>query len=182
MPFSMLPPHHVLKNMCHPGRCLLSRWFSCFCHQHCVHLPIVFLWTQWDRSFFCEMPAIVSKACTGKHQEETVVSVSAVFNLTCPLSIILVSYACILSTVVRTPSTTGRRKTFSTCSSHLTVVSLFFGTAISMYLRPRTPSSIGQLKVSSVLYITVTPALNPVIYSLRNKEVIQALRKAVAKM
>uniref|UniRef100_A0A8C3IDG6 Olfactory receptor n=1 Tax=Chrysemys picta bellii TaxID=8478 RepID=A0A8C3IDG6_CHRPI len=131
--------------------------------------------------FLCEMPAMVSLACAGKGQAQIVMSVSCVFTLVCPLSLIVLSYARILGTVLNIPSTAGRHKAFSTCSSHLAVVSLFFGTVISMYLRPRSSSSVGQLKTSSVFYITVTPVLNPIIYSLRNKEVICALRKMMGK-
>ncbi|XP_067388363.1 olfactory receptor 2D2-like [Emydura macquarii macquarii] len=132
--------------------------------------------------FLCEMPAMVSLACAGKDQAQTVMWVSCVFTLVCPLSLIILSYACILGTVLNIPSTTGRHKAFSTCSSHLVVVSLFFGTVISMYLRPRSSSSMGQLKTSSVFYITVTPVLNPLIYSLRNTEVICALRKTTRRL
>ncbi|XP_032639178.1 olfactory receptor 2C1-like [Chelonoidis abingdonii] len=131
--------------------------------------------------FLCEMPAMVSLACAGKGQAQIVMSVSCVFTLLCPLSLIVLSYARILGTVLNIPSTAGRHKAFSTCSSHLVVVSLFFGTVISMYLRPTSSSSVGQLKTSSVFYITVTPVLNPIIYSLRNKEVICALRKMMGK-
>ncbi|XP_034643589.1 olfactory receptor-like protein OLF3 [Trachemys scripta elegans] len=131
--------------------------------------------------FLCEMPAMVSLACAGKGQAQIVMSVSCVFTLVCPFSLIVLSYARILGTVLNIPSTAGRHKAFSTCSSHLVVVSLFFGTVISMYLRPRSSSSVGQLKTSSVFYITVTPVLNPIIYSLRNKEVICALRKMMGK-
>uniref|UniRef100_A0A8C8RMR5 Olfactory receptor n=1 Tax=Pelusios castaneus TaxID=367368 RepID=A0A8C8RMR5_9SAUR len=131
--------------------------------------------------FLCEMPAMVSLACAGKDQAHIVMSISCVFTLVCPLFSIILSYAFILGTILNIPSTEGRHKAFSTCSSHLVVVSLFFGTVISMYLRPRSSSSMGQLKTSSVFYIAVTPMLNPLIYSLRNKEVKAALSKALRK-
>uniref|UniRef100_K7FRR5 Olfactory receptor n=1 Tax=Pelodiscus sinensis TaxID=13735 RepID=K7FRR5_PELSI len=131
--------------------------------------------------FLCEMPAMVGLSCAGREQAQTTMSVSCVVTLVCPLSLIFLSYARILGTVLSIPSAAGRQKAFSTCSSHLLVVILFFGTVISMYLTPSSSSSVGQLKTSSVFYITVTPVLNPLIYSLRNKEVIAALRKTMGK-
>nr|XP_056720539.1 olfactory receptor 2D2-like [Euleptes europaea] len=127
--------------------------------------------------FFCEMPAMVRIACAGMHQAQIVVSISCVLTLVFPLLLIFFSYARILHTVLGSHSSVGRHKAFSTCSSHLAVVALFFGTVLSMYLRPHSSSSMGQNKITSVFYIVITPALNPMIYTLRNKEVIRALKK-----
>ncbi|XP_014432737.2 olfactory receptor 2F1-like [Pelodiscus sinensis] len=131
--------------------------------------------------FVCEMPAMVGLSCAGREQAQTTMTASCMVTVVCPLSLIFLSYARILCTILSIPSAAGRQKAFSTCSSHLLVVILFFGTVISMYLTPSSSSSVGQLKTSSVFYITVTPILNPLIYSLRNKEVIAALRKTMGK-
>jgi olfactory receptor len=95
--------------------------------------------------------------------------------------LILFSYSKIISTILRLPTATGRGKAFSTCSSHLLVVILFYGSASITYLRPKSNHSAGTDRVFSLFYTIVTPMFNPVIYSLRNKEVIAALRKLLSK-
>lgn len=129
--------------------------------------------------FLCEMPALVRIACGGTHQAKMTMSISCVFTLILPLLLILVSYTCILFTILAIRSNRGRLKTISTCSSHLAVVTLFFGSVLSIYLRPKSETSMAHSKIASVFYIIVTPALNPIIYSLRNKEVLQALKKVM---
>ncbi|XP_066485457.1 olfactory receptor 2D2-like [Tiliqua scincoides] len=127
--------------------------------------------------FLCEMPEMVRIACEGTQQAKMTMSISCVFTLILPLLLILLSYTCILVTILGSRSNRERRKAISTCSSHLAVVTLFFGSVLSMYLRPKSRTSMVHTKMASVFYIIVTPALNPIIYSLRNKEVLQALKK-----
>ena len=79
-------------------------------------------------------------------------------------------------------STEGRKKAFSTCTSHLTAVTLFYGTVLFVYVMPKSSYSANQVKVASVIYTVVVPMLNPLIYSLRNKEVKEAMRKLVARI
>jgi olfactory receptor len=98
-----------------------------------------------------------------------------------PFLLILVSYSKIISTILKLPSATSQTKAFSTCSSHLAVVLLFFGSSIITYLRPRSGHSAITYKVLSLFYTIVTPMFNPMIYSLRNKDVIMALRKLFCK-
>ncbi|XP_054849732.1 olfactory receptor 2D2-like [Eublepharis macularius] len=129
--------------------------------------------------FFCEMPAMMRAADGEVQQAKICMLISAVFTLILPLLLVVVSYACILYTILDSHSNAGRRKAISTCSSHLAVVTLFFGAVISMYLRPKSSSSMTNSKMSSVFYIVITPALNPIIYSLRNKEMLQALKKVM---
>jgi olfactory receptor len=98
-----------------------------------------------------------------------------------PFTLILVSYIKIISTILTLPTARGRAKAFSTCSSHLLVVVLFFGSASINYFRPKSNHSAGTDKLFSLFYTVVTPIFNPLIYSLRNKEVITALRKLLLK-
>ncbi|KAM6222487.1 olfactory receptor 2L2-like [Rhynchocyon petersi] len=131
--------------------------------------------------FFCEIPALLKLVCTDTSQYEKGLFVSGVIFLLPPISGITASYGRILSTVVRIDSTMGLKKTLATCSSHMTVVSLFYGAAIIKYLLPKSYHSPKQDVVVSVFYTILTPMLNPLIYSLRNKDVAKALRKILKK-
>ncbi|CAK6449413.1 unnamed protein product, partial [Pipistrellus nathusii] len=127
--------------------------------------------------FFCDIPPILKLACGNTFVNVMMVYLIAVLFVMVPFLLILLSYGKIISTIFKLPSATSRGKAFSTCSSHLIVVALFFGSAIITYLRPRTQDSAGTDKVLSLFYTIVTPLFNPMIYSLRNKDVIMALRK-----
>ncbi|XP_036989494.2 olfactory receptor 2D2 [Artibeus jamaicensis] len=129
--------------------------------------------------FFCEAPALLSVASTDTWASEMAIFLIGVVILLIPVSLILVSYGHIIVTVVRMKSAAGRLKAFSTCGSHLMVVILFYGSAIVTYMTPK--SSKEQKKLMSVFYTMVTPMLNPLIYSLRNKDVKGALRKMAAR-
>ncbi|KAG8522777.1 Olfactory receptor 2D2 [Galemys pyrenaicus] len=129
--------------------------------------------------FFCEAPALLTLASTDIHTTEMVIFLMGVVILLIPVSLILVSYGHIIVTVIRMKSAAGRLKAFSTCGSHLVVVILFYGSAIVTYMTPK--SSKEQEKLVSVFYAMVTPMLNPLIYSLRNKDVKGALRKVATK-
>ncbi|XP_027716674.1 olfactory receptor 1030-like [Vombatus ursinus] len=131
--------------------------------------------------FLCEMPALLHLSCTDTTHAELIMHVLCIFTLLCPITFIILSYAHIIIAVLRIRSTQGRKKAFSTCSSHLLVVTLFFGTIMSLYLKPKSLSSPEYNKIVSVFYVVFTPALNPLIYSLRNKEVKRALRKLFGK-
>ncbi|XP_008834332.1 olfactory receptor 2D3-like [Nannospalax galili] len=131
--------------------------------------------------FFCEVPSVLRLACTDTSLTEIVVFVFSIIIVFIPFLLIIVSYARILLSVLRMRSASGRYKALSTCTSHLTVVTLFYGTAIFMYMRPQSKSSRAGGKIIAVFYTVVTPMLNPLIYSLRNKDVKGALRKAIVK-
>lgn len=131
--------------------------------------------------FFCDIPPILKLACGISVVKETMVYIVAMLFVTVPFPLILVSYSKIISTILKLPSATSRAKAFSTCSSHLMVVTLFFGSATIAYLRPKTQDSAGTDKVLSLLYTIATPLFNPMIYSLRNKDVIKALKKPLCK-
>ncbi|XP_007956183.1 olfactory receptor 10AG1-like [Orycteropus afer afer] len=127
--------------------------------------------------FFCDVPAVFKMACGDTFFNEILLYVDIVLYGMIPFLLILGSYSKIISTILKLPSATSRAKTFSTCSSHLTVVLLFFVSAIIIYLRPKTGHSEGNEKIFSLFYCILTPLFNPMIYSLRNKDVIMALRK-----
>ncbi|XP_004683681.1 PREDICTED: olfactory receptor 2D2 [Condylura cristata] len=129
--------------------------------------------------FFCEAPALLTLASTDIHTTEMVIFLMGVVILLIPVSLILVSYGHIIVSLIRMKSAAGRLKAFSTCGSHLIVVILFYGSAIVTYMTPK--SSKEQEKLVSVFYAMVTPMLNPLIYSLKNKDVKGALRKVATK-
>ncbi|XP_054999074.1 olfactory receptor 10AG1-like [Sorex araneus] len=131
--------------------------------------------------FCCDIPPILQIACGNTAVHEISVYLVALIFVAVPFMLILASYSKIIGTILRLPTATGRAKAFSTCSSHLVVVLLFFGSATITYLRPKSTHSPGIDKFLSLFYTIVTPMFNPMIYSLRNKEVIAALRKLFLK-
>uniref|UniRef100_A0A8C4YT86 Olfactory receptor n=1 Tax=Gopherus evgoodei TaxID=1825980 RepID=A0A8C4YT86_9SAUR len=131
--------------------------------------------------FFCDIPPVVKMACTDTSKNEIVVLTVSVLFIMGPFLLITVSYICIISTILKLPSAEGRSKAFSTCSSHLMVVTLFYGTALFTYLRPKSISTPESDQMISLMYIVVTPVLNPIIYTLRNKKVKGAFRKTIEK-
>uniref|UniRef100_A0A8D2AT27 Olfactory receptor n=1 Tax=Sciurus vulgaris TaxID=55149 RepID=A0A8D2AT27_SCIVU len=131
--------------------------------------------------FYCADPPLMVLACSDTYAKKTAMFVVAGSNLTCSLTIILISYIFIFSAILRMRSAEGRRKAFSTCGSHLTAVTIFYGTLFCMHLRPPSETSVEQGKIVAVFYIFVSPMLNPMIYSLRNKDVKRAIRKVFKK-
>ncbi|XP_069837889.1 olfactory receptor 5B21-like [Dendropsophus ebraccatus] len=126
---------------------------------------------------FCDMKPLMMISCSDTHTIEMVIlGPSAIIGFV-PSVMTLVSYMYIISTILKINSKEGRQKTFSTCSSHLTVILLFYGTVLGMYMRPKSSYSMDQDKVFAILYAGVIPMLNPLIYSLRNQEVKKALCK-----
>ncbi|XP_075434044.1 olfactory receptor 11A1-like [Ascaphus truei] len=129
--------------------------------------------------FFCEFGPLLELSCSDTSTVEKVGFVLAIPVIAFPFVFILLTYVYISLTILRIPSTTGKQKAFSTCSSHLAVVCMYYGTLITKYIVP----SRGQLrnlnKALSLLYTVVTPLFNPIIYSLRNQEIRAALRKSI---
>uniref|UniRef100_A0A8C3SGC6 Olfactory receptor n=1 Tax=Chelydra serpentina TaxID=8475 RepID=A0A8C3SGC6_CHESE len=131
--------------------------------------------------FFCDFSPIMKLSCSDTHWlEVSAVIHSSLFTFP-PFLLTLASYVSIIATILRIPSTTGRQKAFSTCSSHLIVVTIFYGTLIIVYLLSDSDALRVLNKVCSVFYGVLTPLVNPLIYSLRNKEVKEALRKALLR-
>ncbi|XP_045433695.1 LOW QUALITY PROTEIN: olfactory receptor 1030-like [Pipistrellus kuhlii] len=131
--------------------------------------------------FYCADPPLLVLACSDTYVKETAMFVVAGANLTCSLTMICSSYIFIFAAILCICSAEGRHKAFSTCGSHLTAVTIFYGTLFCMYLRPPSETSVEQGKIVAVFYIFVSPMLNPLIYSLRNKDVKKAIRKAIQK-
>ncbi|XP_074075302.1 olfactory receptor 2AJ1-like [Macrotis lagotis] len=144
-------------------------------------LLLPFCGTRVIDHFFCEIPAMLKLSCIDTSHYEEGVFVSAVFFLLIPLSIILASYGLILRSVLHMKSMEAQKKAFSTCSSHLAVVAMYYGSAIFTYMRPKSYHTPGQDKVIAISYIILAPMLNPIIYSLRNKDVLGALKKVSGK-
>ncbi|KAM6216758.1 olfactory receptor 7E178-like [Rhynchocyon petersi] len=128
-------------------------------------------------SFFCDPPQLRNLACSVPANNIILVyCIGAIFGGV-PVSLILLSYIRIVSSILRVPSSGGKYKAFSTCGSHLSVVCLFYGTAIGVYLSSAVSHSLRKGAVASVMYTVVTPMLNPFIYSLRNRDIKRALQR-----
>ncbi|XP_001377351.3 olfactory receptor 5B12-like [Monodelphis domestica] len=138
-----------------------------FCKSNVVH------------HFFCDIPPLMVLSCSDTAINEMIVFFVVGFNVFFALFIILISYLFIFIAILRMRSVEGRQKAFSTCASHLTAVSIFYGTVIFMYLQPSSSHSMDIDKIASVFYTMVIPMLNPLVYSLRNKEVKSAFKKII---
>ncbi|XP_006168782.2 olfactory receptor 10AG1-like [Tupaia chinensis] len=130
--------------------------------------------------FFCDVPPILKLACGDTFVNEVAVYVATVVFIMVPFLLIVVSYGKIICNILKLSSARGRSKAFSTCSSHLTVVVLFYGTATISYLQPKPNQSEGMEKLISLFYTVFIPTLNPIIYTLRNKDIMTALKKLLA--
>ncbi|KAM6177029.1 olfactory receptor 2B11-like [Erethizon dorsatum] len=131
--------------------------------------------------FFCELPGLIRMACGDTTVNVIILAVVATFLIMGPLSMIVVSYGYIARAVFRIPCAAGRLKAFNTCSSHLLVVSLFYGPGIYIYMQPSGDDPQDLTKVLTLFYCVITPMANPFIYTLRNKEVTGALRRLLRK-
>ncbi|XP_060035818.1 putative olfactory receptor 8G3 [Erinaceus europaeus] len=145
-------------------------------------LRLHFCKTNVINHYFCDVIPVLELSCSSTYINEVFILLLSTINLLFPSLIILGSYIFILSSILRISSTEGRPKAFSTCSSHISAVALFFGSLAFMYLQPSSVNTMGQGKVSSVFYTTVVPLLNPLIYSLRNTDVKIALRKILKEI
>ncbi|XP_006032293.1 olfactory receptor 1019-like [Alligator sinensis] len=137
-----------------------------FCHSNKIN------------HFFCDGPPLLALSCSDTYVNEMALFAVVGFNVVSTTVVILASYVSILATILRIRSTESKYKAFSTCVSHLTTVSLFYGSSLFMYLRPTSRYSLDHDRIVSVFYSVTTPVLNPLIYSLRNKEVKNAWKKA----
>ncbi|XP_077329822.1 olfactory receptor 1468-like [Lithobates pipiens] len=129
--------------------------------------------------FFCDLDPILQLSCSSTNLVQLLVTLSTIFCAVIPFFGIIISYVYIIVTIFEIPSITGRQKVFSTCSSHLTVVSIFYGTLLFVYLIPSRGQSWDITKFVSLLYTVVTPMLNPIIYSLRNKDLKNVVVKII---
>ncbi|CAI9616777.1 unnamed protein product [Staurois parvus] len=129
--------------------------------------------------FFCDFDPIMQLSCSDTTIARLELTILGVIVVIFPFFTIFVSYSYIIVTILKIPSITGRQKVFSTCSSHLTVVSIYYGTLVCVYLTPRRGQTQTLNKLLSLLYTVVTPMMNPIIYSLRNKDLKKAARRLI---
>uniref|UniRef100_A0A8D2D2A9 Olfactory receptor n=1 Tax=Sciurus vulgaris TaxID=55149 RepID=A0A8D2D2A9_SCIVU len=164
---------------------MVTASYTCGLLQVSIHVAFTFH-LSFCRSnvinhFFCDIPPLLALSCSDIYTNEIVLFTLAAFDTFFTLLVILSSYLFILVTILRMHSSEGQKKAFSTCASHLTAVSIFYGTMTFMYLQPNSSHSMDTDKMASVFYMMIIPMLNPLVYSLRNKEVNSAFRKAVGK-
>ena len=129
--------------------------------------------------FYCDDLPLLALSCSDTRMKEILIFAFAGFDMICSSSIVLTSYLFIITAILRIRSTQGRLKAISTCGSHMVAVTIFYGTLIFMYLQPKSNHSLDTDKMASVFYTVVIPMLNPLIYSLRNKEVKDASKKVL---
>ncbi|XP_012326065.2 olfactory receptor 8B3 [Aotus nancymaae] len=149
-------------------------------HTGCM-LRLTFCSANIINHYLCDILPLLQLSCTSTYVNEVVVLIVVGINITVPSFTILISYVFIITSILHIRSSQGRSKAFSSCSSHVIALSLFFGSAAFMYLK-YSSGSTEQGKVSSVFYTNVVPMLNPLIYSLRNKDVKVALRNTLIKI
>ncbi|XP_049712831.1 olfactory receptor 150-like isoform X2 [Elephas maximus indicus] len=144
-------------------------------------LRVIFCKAKIISHYFCDVFPLLELSCSSTYLHVVVLLCFSAFNILAPTLTILGSYVSIVVSIMQIRSTEGRSKAFSTCSSHVLAVTVFYGSAAFMYLHPSNVSSMDQSKVSSVFYTIIVPMLNPLIYSLRNKDVKVALNKIIEK-
>ncbi|KAM9660548.1 LOW QUALITY PROTEIN: olfactory receptor 5B12-like [Trichechus inunguis] len=132
--------------------------------------------------FFCDAPPLLALSCSDRHISEIVIIFVVGFNDLFSMLVILISYLFVFTTILRMHSSEGCQKAVSTCASHFTAVSIFYGTGTFMYLQPSSSHSMDTDKMASMFYAIVIPMLNPLVYSLRNKKVKSAFQKAIGKV
>ena len=149
-------------------------------HTGCM-LGVLFCKADVINHYLCDLFPLLELSCSSTYINEVVVLCFSAFNILTPILTILSSYIFIISSILQIHSKEGRSKAFSTCSSHISAVAIFYGSAVFMYLQPSSVSSMDHGKVSSVFYTVIVPVLNPLIYSLRNKDVKIAFNKILEK-
>jgi olfactory receptor len=175
-------PLHYIKTMS-PRHCLLlvmASWVVSHLHSltHTILMGrLSFCGSNVIHHFFCDVQPLLTLSCSDTSINEILGFTEGSFVIMSPFIFIIFSYVFIACAVLKVPSGGGRYKVFSTCGSHLTVVALFYGTIISVYIRPSSTYSVTKDRVVTVIYTVVTPMLNPFIYSLRNNDMKKALRK-----
>ncbi|XP_054985347.1 putative olfactory receptor 2B8 [Sorex araneus] len=180
------PLHYTV--IMHPRLCSLmasASWIFGFTNS-LVQTVLTFILPLCGRNkidhFFCEIPALIKIACVDTRSTESEMFFASVVSLLIPVSLIMFSYGQIVRAILRIKSAAGKRKAFGTCGSHFIVVSLFYGTGIYAYLQPSNNYSQDKGKFTSLFYVIIIPMINPVIYTLRNKDVKGAMTKILWKI
>nr|XP_028594981.1 olfactory receptor 1019-like isoform X1 [Podarcis muralis] len=165
---------------------LVTGAYICGFVNSAVQAPLIFSLSFCSSNainhFFCDIPPILKLSCSSTEVANTVHFILCTVIVVTTLLIILISYIYIIFAILRIRSAQGRHKAFSTCASHLTSVTIFYGTIIFMYMRPNSSVSTDEDKIVSVFYTLVIPMLNPLIYSLRNKDVKDAFIRMIGKI
>ncbi|KAM4855429.1 olfactory receptor 7A17-like [Urocitellus parryii] len=179
-------PLHYMVIMNHRlcGLLLLVSWVVCFLHAILQSLMIFRLSYCTDLEiphFFCELNQVIQRACSDTFLNEVVIYIASFLLGGGPIAGIIYSYCKIVSSIRAISSAQGKYKAFSTCASHLSVVSLFYCTSLGVYLSSAVTQNSHSTATASVMYTVVTPMLNPFIYSLRNKDIKRALRRLCKK-
>ncbi|XP_053319721.1 olfactory receptor 1086-like [Spea bombifrons] len=172
----------MTKKMC--IQLLTGAYVGGFAHsliQTCTTFRLSFCGSHQIRHFFCDIPPLLKLSCSDIKINELVLSLFASSVTVSSIIVIVISYASILYAVLKTRLFQGRRKAFSTCGSHFICVILFYSTVLFMYMRPSSNYSLDQDRIISIVYTLVIPMLNPLIYSLRNHEMKQALKRCKKK-
>nr|XP_002755408.4 olfactory receptor 5B3-like [Callithrix jacchus] len=179
------PLHYTMTMTTSVCACLVIICYVCGFLNASIHIgetfSLSFCMSNEVHHFFCDVPAVMALSCSDRHVNELVLVYVASFNIFSAILIILISYLFIFVTILKMHSASGYQKALSTCASHLTAVAIFYGTIIFMYLQPSSSHSMDTDKMASVFYTMVIPMLNPLVYSLRNKEVKKAFKKVVEK-
>ncbi|XP_062993214.1 olfactory receptor 6X1-like [Elgaria multicarinata webbii] len=176
--YRMIMTKHVCIQMS------LATWYVAFIF---MFFPSLYVWRMpfcgpnIVDHFYCDIGPILNLACTDTHLMESLGLLSSVLIVITTLILIIVSYIFIISSILHIPSAVGQKRAFSTCTSHLTVVSILYGALVFMYVRPNVHSSSRLTRVLAVLNTILTPMLNPFIYTIRNKDVKEAVWSAINK-
>ncbi|XP_004869897.2 olfactory receptor 5B3-like [Heterocephalus glaber] len=179
------PLHYTTNMTTNVCSCLITGSYICGFLNASIHIGDTFRLSFCKNNvvhhFFCDIPAVMVLSCSDRHVSELVLVYVVGFNIFFALLVILLSYIFIFGTLLWMRSGAGYKKALSTCASHFTAVSIFYGTVIFMYLQPSSSHSMDMDKISSVFYTMVIPMLNPLVYSLRNKEVKNAFTKIILR-
>ncbi|XP_075404574.1 olfactory receptor 5P80-like [Tenrec ecaudatus] len=165
----------ILVGICYLGGCV-----NAWTYTGCL-LRLSFCGPNVVNHFFCDYSPLLKLSCSYDFTSDIIPAISSGSIIVVTVFVIAVSYVYILITILKMRSTEGHRKAFSTCTSHLTTVTLYYGTLTFVYVMPKSSYSSDQNKVVSVFYTVVIPMLNPLIYSLRNKDVKEAMKKLMAR-
>ncbi|KAG8575495.1 hypothetical protein GDO81_009571 [Engystomops pustulosus] len=180
-------PLHYTKSM-HPAQCIqmaILSWVggltnSIFQTIYTLQLP--FCGPNVINHFICEEPILLELACRDTSLNKTIIFICAIAVTVVPFFLILITYIYIISSILKISTSRGRKKAFSTCASHVLVVILFYGTIFSMYLRPGPIHVANQDKMATLFYSVITPMLNPLIYTFRNRDVKEAFKETTRKI
>nr|XP_010600325.1 olfactory receptor 5A1-like [Loxodonta africana] len=161
------------------GACVIGFLSSLSLTVSCFHL--YYCGPNIIQHFFCDLPQIIPLSCSNSFITQIILLLAAIFVVFGSLLVILLSYGFIVASILKISSGKGSAKAFNTCASHLATVTLFFGTALCVYMRPSSSHSKKQDKVLAAFYIILIPMLNPLIYSLRNKEIKEAFKRVIKR-